>query len=92
MLRVTTCSDSQMTRFVVEGRLAGACVGELEKCWRSAGSVDSEPSLLVDLTGVTFIDALGKELLVRMHERGVRFVAAGLMTRCLIEEIESGNA
>ena len=62
-----------MTRFVVEGKLAGACTGELEKCWQAATSAGSEGSILVDLTGVTFVDAPGKQLLTRMHERGPDF-------------------
>ena len=89
MLRITTCRDSGVTRFVVEGKLAGACVAELEKCWSAAAPVESERSILVDLTGVTFVDASGKELLTRMHEQGIEFLASGLMTRSLVEEIAS---
>lgn len=87
MLRITTCNDPENTRFVVEGRLAGACVGELENCWRAARSLKSERAILVDLAGVTFVDQSGKELLKRMHELGVGFLAPRLMTKCLIEEI-----
>ena len=91
MLRITTCNDSGITRFVVEGKLAGACVGELEKCWQAAGNRESQESIVVDLTGVTFIDACGKQLLARMHEQGIGFIATGLMTKSLIEEIESAE-
>jgi anti-anti-sigma regulatory factor len=89
MLRITTSSDSGMTRFVVEGKLSGACVAELEKCWQSARAADLELSLLVDLTGVSFIDDSGRQLLAQMHQSGTRFLAAGIMTRCIVEEIES---
>jgi hypothetical protein len=92
MFRITTCSDSGMTRFVVEGKLAGACVGELEKCWQAARSVASQGSILVDLSSVTFVDASGKQLLMRMHEQGTEFLAAGLMTKFLIEEIKSAES
>ena len=89
MLRITTRNDSGATRFVVEGKLAGSCVTELEKCWRSTVGTESTTSIVVDLTSVSFIDSPGKRLLTRMHEQGIRFVAAGLLPKCLIEEIES---
>ena len=88
MLRITTCIDSEATRLIVEGKLAGACVGELEKCWRASASAKSPESTVVDLSSVTFVDAAGKQLLAGMHERGTRFTAAGLLAKCLIEEIE----
>jgi hypothetical protein len=92
MLRITTCCDSGITRLVVEGKLAAACVRELEKCWQAARPLESQGSILVDLTSVTFVDAAGKQLLTQMHEQGTRFLAAGLMTKFLIEEIESGES
>src|SRR5882672_1473063 len=63
VLRVTTRIDS---RLVVEGRLAGACVGELERCWQAIASRESAESILVDLSSVTFVDAAGKQLLTQM--------------------------
>jgi len=88
VLRITTCINPDATRLIVEGKLAGACVGELEKCWRETASTKSPESILVDLRSVTFVDAAGKQLLAGMHERGTRFTAAGLFAKCLIEEIE----
>ena len=88
MLRITTCNTSGATRLLVEGKLAGACVGELEKCWRETIFTKSAESILVDLSGVTFVDAAGKQLLGDMRRRGARFAATGLLAKCLIEEIE----
>jgi ABC-type transporter Mla MlaB component len=92
VLRITTCTNAEATRLIVEGKLAGACVGELEKCWRETTSTKSPVSILVDLSSVTFVDAAGKQLLAGMHEQGIRFTAAGLLAKCLIEEIESSGA
>src|SRR6185295_17669373 len=61
MIRITCHSESSLTRVVLEGKLAGACVDELEKCWR--GATASWSTLLVDLTSVSFIDERGKQLL-----------------------------
>jgi len=87
VLRVTTLIDSGTTRFVVEGKLTGACVGELERCWQAIASREAAESILVDLSSVTFVDAVGKQLLTHMHEHGIRFTAAGLLGKALIEEI-----
>jgi anti-anti-sigma regulatory factor len=92
VLRITTCIDSGATRLVVEGRLAGACVGELERCWRETVYQESLESIVVDLSSVTFIDASGKQLLTHMHEQGIRLVASGLLVKSLIEEIERSGA
>ena len=92
MLRITACDSSGATRLLVEGKLAGACVGELEKCWRENASTKSPESILVDLSSVTFVDASGKKLLAGMRERGARFTAVGLFAKCLIEEIERSGA
>ena len=92
VLRITTCINSGATRLVVEGRLAGACISELERCWRATASTESPESILVDLSSVTFIDASGKQLLTQMHEQGSRLVASGLLARSLIEEIKRSVA
>src|SRR6266550_1821562 len=91
VLRITPCINLEATRLIVEGKLAGACVGELEKCWRETASTKSPGSILVDLSSVTFVDAAGKQLLAGMHRQGTRFTAAGLLAKCLIEEIESSD-
>jgi anti-anti-sigma regulatory factor len=92
VLRITTRINSRAVRLIVEGRLAGACIGELERCWRATTATESTESILVDLSSVTFIDASGKQLLTRMHEQGIRLVASGLLAKSLIEEIESSGA
>jgi len=92
VLRITTCINSEVTHLIVEGKLAGACVGELEKCWRETASTKSSRSIWVELGSVTFVDAAGKQLLAGMHRQGTRLTAAGLLAKCLIEEIESSDA
>ena len=89
VLRITVKNESDTTRFVVEGKLVGVSVAELEKCWQAFGPDQTQQTILVDLSGVSFIDASGKQLLARMREEGIRFVATALLPRCLIEEIEN---
>jgi hypothetical protein len=86
MLRITVCHGVATNRFVIEGKLAGDSVSELEKCWEAA--MLTESSILVDLMSVTFIDVRGKQLLARMHQNGAELIATGLMTKCIVEDIE----
>lgn len=90
MLRVTVHSRSKTLRFVVEGRLEGAHVIEFENCWRTTTPATGS-RILVDLTGITFIDRGGKQLLTRMHGRGARLTATGIMTKEVIKEIVNAS-
>ncbi len=85
VIRITCHNESAMTRLVLEGKLAGACVDELDKCWQQA--LSNGAPLLVDLTSVSFIDDRGKQLLKRMHDHGAKLVSSSLMSKCLIAEI-----
>ena len=87
MIRITAQQESSTTRLFLEGKLAGRCVEELDKCWQACPC--DEAALLVDLTNVSFVDDHGKELLARMHKSGIKLFSTSLMTKCLIEEIEN---
>jgi anti-anti-sigma regulatory factor len=90
VLRITTRNIAGDVELFIEGRLAGPCVGELEKCWRRAVAGESPLPSLVDLTDVSFIDANAKQLLAQMRDHGIKLVAKGLMSKFLIDEIERG--
>ena len=87
MIRITTHDEEAITRLVLEGKLAGEAVGEVERCWSAASA--TKAALSVDLTAVSFIDNLGRQLLTQMFEKGTRLVSKGLMAKCFIEEIEA---
>jgi hypothetical protein len=59
----------------------------LENCWQSTLAGPREPVLRVDLTGVTFIDAAGKEFLAAMHTEGAEFLARGCLMGAVVAEI-----
>ena len=85
VIRITCHHESSITRLVLEGKLTGACVDELDKCWQQVSFNGS--TFLVDLTSVSFIDDRGKQLLKRMHDHGAKLVSSSLMSKCLIAEI-----
>lgn len=78
---------------ILEGRLAGLWVEELNSYWGKLTESQQKTAVL-DLSGVTFIDATGKALLDRLWRQGARLCATGCLTRCIVEEItgERGGA
>ena len=86
MLRITASDSPGVLTFLLEGRLEGPWVRELEQCWR--GMLNRARSTVrVDLTDVTYIDAAGKAQLAEMHEQGVQFIADDCMTKAVVAEI-----
>ena len=87
MLKITTHTDhAGVTVFALEGRLRGPWVTELERCWR-VSDVEPKKGVRVDLSEVTYIDAEGKAMLACMYREGAELIAAGCLTRCMVEEI-----
>ena len=88
MLKITSQRDEVLQRIVlqVEGRLAGPWVDELDHCC-SEYSKATHDRVVLELTGVTFIDGAGKALLMRLWQEGVELRASGCLNRCVVEEI-----
>ena len=86
MLRITTHNKDAVTTLKLEGRLAGPWVEELDRCWtKVAGS--GQNLVVVDLSGVTFIDPDAKALLTKMWQQGAKLHAVGCLTKCIVEEV-----
>jgi anti-anti-sigma regulatory factor len=88
MLKISQHQDaaSESMSLLLEGRLAGPWVEELDSYWRRIAA-NSQSRAVIDLTGVTFIDANGKALLTKLWQQGAELRAAGCLTRCIVEEI-----
>ena len=78
--------DGQLI-LLVEGRLAGAFVPELENCWQAARTNRPGRKIAVDLKSVTCIDRAGRYLLQTMHRNGVGFLRAGLAVQDILEQV-----
>jgi anti-anti-sigma regulatory factor len=81
MLRITT-TEAKLT---LHGQLAGPWVAELKSAW-------DESLRVVDLTDVTFVDEAGARVLCAMKDAGVRFVARGVDTKQLLDELNQKAA
>ena len=87
MLRITVHDNPDGLTFQLEGKLAAPWLRELEECWRRTLAEAGNPSLRVDLAGVTFFDEAGKACLADMYRSGAEFVATDCLTKDVVREI-----
>jgi hypothetical protein len=90
MLKITVNDESATRRLLVEGKLTGVSIAELEKTWRSERETPDAKPVEIDLTGMTAIDQGGKCLLSLLYKDGACLIAAGAKTKELIGEIANG--
>jgi ABC-type transporter Mla MlaB component len=88
MLRIYIHDQVPVTSFVLEGKLVGPWVKELEKHWESLAANVSR-TMLVDLADVSFIDAEGRALLARMRQKGARLLSTGVLINEIVAEIDA---
>jgi len=87
VIRINLIQEHSALQLIVEGTLSGVWVEELEKCWLETRSGRDHEQLSVDLSGVSYIDDKGRQLLRRMFQEGADLRATGVMTRGIIDEI-----
>ena len=88
MLRICYSQNENQSS---DGRYAANWRGHGCKSCVPAGSTAAERGQLaavVDLSDVTFIDESGERLLSEMRSAGVEFVAAGVETKHLLENLK----
>lgn len=86
MLKITSERIADSARLTLEGRLTGPWTTEVNRAWRSLTQTGAG-SLVVDLTGVTFVGEDGKVLLKQMWQEGAQLIATGCCTGHLVGEI-----
>ena len=87
MLRITTDMTERTATLILEGRLAGIWVSELERCWNTVRAARPEQSICIDMRGLIFVDAAAKRLLAEMYGRGVTLMASGCWMKHVVDEI-----
>ena len=88
MLRINLQIEGAQTILIIEGKLIGPWVGELASCWQKAVAASSH--VVVKLSGVSFIDDAGRNLLSEMHLLGTEITADECMNRSIVERIIRG--
>lgn len=76
----------------LEGKIAGPWVPELDRAWQMLiGSLGTK-RLIVDLRGVTHVDAEGSRALAEIHRgSGAQFIAGNPMTKYYAEQAQLKN-
>lgn len=90
MLRITVVDSPTEERWILQGQIAGEFASELSAAWHVSLEHCSTRSRLVDLSEITRIDKSGEEVLRDMMQKHAKFVAIGLYTRHLLEELQMG--
>ncbi|HLX43369.1 MAG TPA: hypothetical protein VKR43_08035 [Bryobacteraceae bacterium] len=89
MLRITNTVTADEQHWTVCGRLTKPWVEELRTAWNVARVPSAPGKCVVDISDVIFIDEDGEALLRAMKADGARFVARGVDTKHLIENLKT---
>jgi anti-anti-sigma regulatory factor len=92
MLMITEQLNRNALTFKLAGALAGEWAAVLERCWCDAINASEAPRFIVDLTEVTFVDEIGKELLSLMMQQGVELIARDILMKSIVEEIAKASS
>jgi len=88
MLRIAINESAAEQRWILQGRLAGPNVAELDASWGRTQSGRQGRKCVVDLSEVTFIDQSGEEALRAMMKEGARFIACGVCVKHILENLD----
>ena len=91
MLRITFNETESGMELVLEGRIVGPWVQELERVWVETAPRLGSKKLSIDLRNVTYADASGKRVLRNIFSQsGAELVANSLGIQDLAEQV-AGN-
>jgi len=89
MLRLEICDSAETLILRLEGRFTG---DDAEHTRTLAARFAARPRVLVDLTEVVFIDAVGEEVLSFLGQLGAQFVAPNSYVLDVCERLNLGVA
>lgn len=87
MLRIRVHKGQSEIVFELEGRLTGASVIEVEKCWRRTTARLPGHSVLFKLDALQYVDASGKYLLALVRCRGAQLNGSGMAATELLSRL-----
>ena len=92
MLRITTIDTLTERKLLLEGRLTEPWVAQLDLHWETMRHASPRRKFVVDLRGVTRIDARGENALARMKREGAEFLARGIRVRHVLNSLATNDA
>jgi anti-anti-sigma regulatory factor len=87
MLRITVVEGGADQKLMVEGKLTGPYIPELESAWNEVRHAGWSHQIVIDLSDVTSIDSSGEAALTAMVADGARLLANGVFTKHLIRRL-----
>jgi hypothetical protein len=92
MLRITVEENPQAVTIKLEGKVVGSWVGEFDRTWRSLEPSWGLKKFRLDLRGVSFVDAGGRQLLHEIYSRtGAAFMTNSPLTSYFAEEAKQAS-
>jgi hypothetical protein len=87
MLRITLHDGVSAQTIQLEGKIAGPWVEEFSRAWHSLAPSLGSKDLHLDLRGVAFVDANGRELLREIYQKtNASFLADSPLTQYFADD------
>jgi hypothetical protein len=88
MLKISVINEQAQTTLVVEGKVVGIWVDELQKIWDEVRNEDIRRNIVVDMMDVTLVSERGQELLRHMMAAGTVFKCCrGVHTKHVVQKL-----
>jgi len=84
VLRITTQETEGTVRLLLEGKLSGPWVAELEQAFIGGKTASVGRSIVMDLSGLTGADAAGRQLLALIQSDGAILQNPSPLSRALL--------
>ena len=91
MMKIIKHTNGARTIIEAVGSLHGAAVRQMEQYWQKIRWNDPYTPVGLVITQVLSVDDRGRDLLGRMYQWGVEFVAVGPETAVIVEEIKQAG-
>jgi len=91
MLKITNSGTVDEERWIFSGQRAGAWVAELRSNWEQVRDRSGGRRYVIDLRDVTLIDESGEGLLGELRNDGAEFVAKGVYTKHILENLKNNE-
>jgi ABC-type transporter Mla MlaB component len=92
MLKITHSATVDEDTWILCGQLARLWVAEFRSSWDQVRDRSRGHRYVIDLSDVTLIDERGEALLGELRDEGAEFLARGVYTKHLLENLKSKNA
>lgn len=85
MLKISVEESDGSVRLILEGRLVGPWVGELERVCHEQNTQTRNLHLIVDLCGVTAMDTRAQGFLQELFQQGATLNCSDVLNQYLVE-------